>query len=399
MASYSHSRISLFEQCPYKYKLHYVDKIRPEAPETIETFMGGIVHQVLEKMYEDKKFKKRVSKATLLKFYKYLWEKEYTPEILVAKADRGLTSENYRKMGAEFIENYYDSHKEDDMTILALETEDRLTLPDGNSWHVKMDKLGCKGNIYFVCDYKTNAKMKTQEEVDEDRQLAMYSIWVRDKFKDAKKVILKWHMLAFDKDITSERTEEQLKKLQEEVMGTIKKIETAIKEKDFPTQVTALCDYCVYKSICPSFKHQAELKVKAEESIKKFKEDDGVKIVDEFSEIKIKKKEIEDKEDKLKTDLIGFAKQKGIDVVYGSNMKASVKEYEKFSIPEEDEEKQKFIELVKKKGLYEDLSNLNAIRISSLAGKGELDPEIKKKLTGEEAYRISLSKRKDMEEE
>ena len=399
MASYSHSRISLFEQCPYKYKLHYIDKIRPEAPEIIETFMGGIVHQVLEKMYEDRKFKKRVSKAILLKFYKDLWEKEYTSDILVAKADQGLTAENYRKMGLEFIENYYDSHKEDDMTVLALETEDRLTLPDGNSWHVKMDKLGCNEDIYFVCDYKTNAKMKTQEEVDEDRQLAMYSIWVKDKFKDAKKVILKWHMLAFDKDITSERTEEQLKKLQEEVMSVIKKIETAIKEKDFPTHVTALCDYCVYKSICPSFKHQTELEVKAEESVKKFKEDDGLKIVDEFAELKTKKKEMEEKEENLKNDLIGFAKQKGVDVVYGSNMKASVKEYEKFSMPDDEDEKAKFIELVKKKGLYDNLSNLNALKISALAVKGELDPELKKKLSEEEAYRISLSKRKDLEEE
>lgn len=31
MAVYSHSRISTFEQCPFKYKLEYVDKIEVES--------------------------------------------------------------------------------------------------------------------------------------------------------------------------------------------------------------------------------------------------------------------------------------------------------------------------------------------------------------------------------
>ncbi len=399
MATYSHSRISLFEQCPYKYKLNYIDKIKPEVPEIIETFMGGIVHKVLEKMYEDRKFKKKVSKAILLKFYKDLWEKEYTPDILVAKSDQGLTAENYRKMGMEFIEKYYDSHKDDDMTILNLETEDLLTLPDGNSWHVRMDKLGCKGEIYFVCDYKTNARMKTQEDADEDRQLAMYSIWVKDKFKDAKKVILKWHMLAFDKEVTSERTEEQLKKLQEEVMNAIKQIEKAIKEKDFPTNVSALCDYCIYKSMCPSFKHQAELEVKAEESVRKFKDDDGLKLVDDFSEVKKNLKELDDKQEALKNDLIGFAKQKGIDVVYGSNMKASIKEFDKLILPEEDEAYADFIALLKSKGHYEECSMICYPKIQSKVIKKELHPDLMGKVKLEKDKRISLSKRKDVEEE
>ena len=45
-----------------------------------------------------------------------------------------------------------------------------------------------------------------------------------------------------------------------------KKIENT---KEFPTNVSALCDYCGYKNKCPSFKHQVELEVKAEESKKK----------------------------------------------------------------------------------------------------------------------------------
>ena len=396
MATYSHSRVSTFEQCPYKYKLQYIDKAEPDISETIELFMGKRVHETLEKLYKDKKYKKLVSKATLLKFYNDEWEKEYSEDILVVKED--LSAENYRKMGKKFIEDYYDKYKPfDQLTILDLETQDRMTLKDGNSWHVRIDKFACddKGN-YYVCDYKTNNRMKDQEEADADRQLAMYSIWVKDKFQDCKSVKLVWHMLAFNKEAISERTPEQLKKLEDEVIDLIKKIEIATKEHNFPTNVTALCDYCGFKSQCPSFKHQVELEAK--ENVKEFKEDDGVKLVDEFSEVKLKKKEAEDREEKLKAELIAFAKQKGIDIIYGSNNKASVKEFEKVEIAEED--KEKLINILKQKGLYETYSMLCSARFNSHIVKGEIKDEDIRKLTAiVKDFRISLSKRKEIEEE
>jgi len=394
MVIYSHSKVSCYEICPYQYKLKYIDKIEVDIPTTIEAFMGDAVHQTLEEMYKNWKFKKRVSKPILLKFFKDLWEKEYSNDILIVKKD--LTAENYKKMGLQFISDYYDRYKNDDMTILGLETQDKMTLPDGNQWHVRIDKLGCdnKGN-YYVCDYKTNSRMKDQEEADTDRQLALYSIWVKDKFSDCKKVILKWHMLAFDKDVISERNEIQLKKLQESVTNLIKEIEKATVEDNFPRKVSTLCEYCLYRSECPSFKHQEEIHEKPK---KQFKEDEGVKLVDEFSDIKKKLDELKEMQEDLRLNLIEFAKQKGVDVVYGSNQKASVKEFDKILMPE-GEDKDKFIQLMKDKGLYEECSMICYPRLNSKVLKGEVEDEIKKKVKIEKDWRITLSKRKDVEEE
>jgi len=396
MTTYSHSRVSTFENCPHQYKLRYIDKVEPEIPETIELFMGKRVHETLEKLYKDKKFKKLVSKATLLKFYKDNWEKEYSDDVLVVK--EGLNAENYKKMGIKFIEDYYNKYKPfDQLTILGLETQDRMTLKDGNSWHVRIDKFACdsEGN-YYVCDYKTNATMKDQEEADEDRQLAMYSIWVKDKFPDCKSVKLVWHMLAFNKEAISERSEEQLEKLQDEVISLIRRIETATKENNFPTKVTALCNYCGFKSQCPSFKHQIE--IEAKEEVKEFKEDDGVKLVDEFSFVKKNLSELKDKEEKLKEELIEFAKQKGVDIVYGSNTKCSVKEIEKLVLPEDDELKEEFIRLLKEKGIYDECSMICYSKIQSKVIKKEIHPDLIEKVKLEKDYRLSLSKRKDVEE-
>ena len=395
MATYSHSKVSIFENCPYQYKLKYIDRVEVDIPTTIESFMGDIVHRTLEKLYKDKKFKKLVSKSTLLKFYKDTWEKEYSEDILIVKD--GLKADNYKKMGMKFVEDYYNRMKPfDQITILGLETQDRMTLPNGDQWHVRIDKLGCdpEGN-YFVCDYKTNSRMKDQEEADSDRQLALYSVWVKEKFKDAKSVKLIWHMLAFDKDAVSERTEEQLQKLQGDVVDLINQIKKAEEEKNFPTNVTGLCSYCVYKSMCPSFKHQVEIE---EKPIEKFKDDEGVQFVDEFSEIKNKLKELQDKQDELKSKLVEFAKQKGVDIVYGSNMKCSVKEFDKLVMPE-GEDKDKFIQLMKDRGIYEDCSMVCYPRLQSKFLKDDIDKELKKMCQIEKDFRLSLSKRKDLEEE
>jgi len=257
-----------------------------------------------------------------------------------------------------------------------------MTLPDGNQYHVRIDKLGCKDGVYYVMDYKTNARLKDQEEADSDRQLAMYSIWVKDKFKDAKKVVLLWHMLAFNKEVTSERTDEQLNKLQEDIVDTIKEIE---KCDDFSQSVTKLCDYCDYKEMCPSFKHEVELDSKTVEG---FKDDDGLKLVDEYSELYIEKKEKEERLNELKEKLISFAKQKDVNVVFGSNKKCSVKEYDKVVYPNKEE----LIKLIKEKGLYEEFSSLNYLKLGPKICKKEIDEEIINLTEKEKAFRLSLSK-------
>jgi putative RecB family exonuclease len=393
MATYSHSRVSTYENCPYQYKLRYIDRKKPEISTTIEAFMGSLVHESLEHLYKLKKFKKRVAKASIIKFYRDLWDKNYSDDILIVKADKeGLKADNYRKMGEKFISDYYDRMKPfDQLTILGLETTDRMTLPDGNQWHVRIDKLGCdsEGN-YFVCDYKTNARMKDQEEADADRQLALYSIWVKDKFKDAKSVKLIWHMLAFNKDAVSERTDEQLEKLQQDVVDKIKEIENAT---EFPRKQTALCNYCGFKSECPSFKHEAELE--KIEDVQKFKEDEGLQLVDEFSEVKTKLAEFKKTEEEFREKLITYARQFNVDIVYGSNKKCSVREFDKIVLPED---KEKFIELIKEKGLLDEFSMLCYGRLNSKVLKGDIKDEIKDAVDIVKDFRLSLSKRKDVEE-
>ncbi|MDP2919157.1 MAG: PD-(D/E)XK nuclease family protein, partial [Dehalococcoidia bacterium] len=52
MPTYSHSKLSAYENCPFGYKLAYIDKIKRET-EGIEAFLGNQVHNTLQKCYDD----------------------------------------------------------------------------------------------------------------------------------------------------------------------------------------------------------------------------------------------------------------------------------------------------------------------------------------------------------
>lgn len=258
MATYSHSKISTFENCPYQYKLKYVDKLKSYYETGVEAFMGAIVHDVLELLHKEKNQGKILSKGDLFRIYNEMWEEKFSDKVLIAR--KGTVADDYRKMGMVFIRDYYDQfHPFENLKVIGLETQDRLELKDGSKWHIRIDKLCVDENgNYYVCDYKTNGRMKEQEEADVDRQLAMYSIWVKEKYKDAKDIKLVWHMLKFKETVFSERTDQQLEKLHDEIVEKIAKVEQAEQENDFPANVSKLCEWCLYQNQC-SFYQKAKL--------------------------------------------------------------------------------------------------------------------------------------------
>ncbi|MEK6905332.1 MAG: PD-(D/E)XK nuclease family protein, partial [Nanoarchaeota archaeon] len=265
---------------------------------------------------------------------------------------------------------------------IGLETQDFLYLENNHQYHVRIDRLACdKEGNYYVCDYKTNNSLKPQEELDEDRQLAMYSLWVKQKFPDAQKVKLVWYFLAFDKEMISERSDDQLVELKKSTEELISEIENC---QDFPTNIDTLCDWCKFKALCPAWKHEIELEQKTPEQ---FKDDDGLKMVDELTKLEEQEKQNGSKIEELRGRIILFAQQKGIEIVWGTEKKASVKPFDKLEYPKTDE----FVKLLKIKGL--DVFSLNYSKLLSKITKSEVDTDILEKVKTEQCWMVRLSKR------
>ena len=98
------------------------------------------------------------------------------------------------------------------------------------------------------------------------------------------------------------------------------------------------------------------------------------------------------KQEEFKEKLIEYSKQFGVDVVYGSNKKCSVKEFEKVVLPEDREE---FVKMLKEKGLWESWNMLSYAKVNSGILKGDVDEDVKKMVEIVKGFRLGLSKRGD----
>jgi len=248
MVIYSHSRLSTFEQCKLKFKFRYIDKLTPEIENTIEGFLGGIVHEALEWLYNQVINKHIPSLEQVIEVYAINWNKQYSPEIKIVNTE--LTPEFYFDKGIKFLIDYYFKNQPFSDNTIALEHRIILNLDDSGKYQLQgfIDRLvhNKETNIFEIHDYKTG-QIKSQEDLDNDRQLALYSLGVRKLFPEAKDVHLIWHYLDFNEQKHSSRTIEQLEQLKQDIIQLIDKIES---EKEFEAGPSILCRWCEFRKYC-----------------------------------------------------------------------------------------------------------------------------------------------------
>lgn len=251
MEIYSHSKLSTFEQCRLKYQYKYIDKIIV-IEKSIETFLGKTVHSILEWIYTQVKNSKVPTIDEVITHYAVKWEENYKPEIVIVKKE--LTATDYFNKGIQFLLNYYTQHKPFDDNTLEVEKRIVIDLDELGEYKIQgfIDRLvhNLEKDEYEIHDYKTGNSLPTQEKIENDRQLALYSIAIKDLFGKEKEVLLVWHYLAHNIKIHSRRTNEQLEQLKEEILELIKKIESTT---EFPPNKSVLCGWCEYKSMCSEF--------------------------------------------------------------------------------------------------------------------------------------------------
>ena len=252
MVLYSHSRLSTFEQCPLKFKFRYIDKLESEIKQSIEGFLGNKVHDSLEFIYKESCKGRTVELDELIEFYIHVWNKEYTNEIKVIKEE--LTAEHYFEKGVKFLIDYFTENYPFNDNTIAVEKQIIIDLDKENPGKYKLqgyiDRLvhDKEKNIFEIHDYKTG-QIKTQEDLDKDRQLALYSLGIRESFPEASDVHLIWHFLDLNKKMSSRRTLEELNQLKQDIINLIIKIEST---NEFPACPSALCGWCEFKGYCDS---------------------------------------------------------------------------------------------------------------------------------------------------
>lgn len=384
---FSHSRIETFKTCPKKFYYQYIEKPEIEEKTGIEAFLGSMVHLVLEKLYKDLKFTKLNSLEELLDYYDKEWNNNYNSKIEIVKEE--YTQSHYKSMGVRFITEYYNKYKPFDTgKTLGLEMQvDLKFLDDSGSIYQLLgyiDRLTMITEEHFeIHDYKTNAQTKTQEELDKDNQLALYTIAIKKMYPSVKKIDLVWHFLESGLEMRSKRTDSDLENLKKEIIESIKEIEKKIETNDFPAKESALCNWCNYKEICPVKNHLFFLKKLPKNE---YLNEKGAVLVSKYLELSKKKKELTDEIDpeleKIKEALLDYSKKNNSERIYDTKGNSIlVKEYKNYTIPEKGTtEREGFDNFLKKTGVWELIADINSFSFSKAVTENILDPSFLKNL-------------------
>jgi putative RecB family exonuclease len=401
MPTYSHSQLSTYETCPHQYKLAYVDKIKIET-EGIEAFMGSRVHEALEKLYRDLKVTKLNSLEEILDYYHQNWEKNWNEMIQIIRKD--YSAEDYRRLGEKCITDYYKRYYPFDQgRTLGLEENIYFPLDQDKGYWIRgfIDRVVLSDHsLLEIHDYKTSSRLPAQQEVDSDRQLAFYQMGVEGKWKDIREIRLVWHYLAFDTEMSSSRTPEELQKLRQETMELIQVIES---DRQFLPKEGPLCDWCDYQGFCPKRKHLIMVEALP---LNEYLNEEGVTLVNRYVAMKERKRLLNEEIDteivKLEGALLAYAQKEKIEAVYGSDHVAKIKTEMKEKYPLKGDPRRKVLdELIKKAGKWMEVSDLNPWMLSRVIERGDWDSLLIKKVkeysTPEEIRSITVSKLKERE--
>lgn len=369
MAVYSHSQLSTFEQCPLKFRFRYLDKLPKPTERSVEAFTGALVHETLQKLYEDLKYQKLNPLEDLLAFYRHQWRLNWNSGIQLVR--EGLGEEHYREYGATCIRNYYHRCLPFNQSI-TLSTEMHLVfqLDDAGEYKFQgyIDRLARRADgVYEIHDYKTSGSLPDQARADSDRQLALYQVGLQAKWCDVESVDLIWHYVGLDATLVSRRSPDQLSDLRQKTIKLIQRIESA---EEFPPVRSELCNWCEYRASCPLWAHVVSVEAMPPEAMS---QDAGVRLVNEFAEAKAQADQLDARITALREEILRFAHERGVRVVAGNRLRVSISEREQAVLPEKGEPARIEMEaFVRSAGKWDELSELSISRINEALGNESL---------------------------
>jgi putative RecB family exonuclease len=245
---YSHSRLSTFENCPRQFRYRYLDRI-PVETESVEAFMGKLVHAVVERLNLVTATGRVPSLGAVLRRYEAMWDEGFDAARVRIVRD-GAAPELYRAIGARCTENFYRGHYPFDADeTLGIEEKVQVELDADGRYRLRgvIDRLArARDGAVEIHDYKTGQRVPPQAALDRDRQLALYQLALAERFP-GEPVRLVWHYLASGQARRSARTPEQLEALRADTIGRIDAVE---EEREFAPRVGPLCRWCEYNERC-----------------------------------------------------------------------------------------------------------------------------------------------------
>jgi putative RecB family exonuclease len=244
---FSFSRVKCFYQCPLRYRYRYL-KGWQDAFRSIESFLGNVVHDVLEWLYSERQRSESPSLEPTLEQLSARWSAGYGDEVTVIRSsDR---ADGYLITGREMIERFHrGAFQRDRSQTVALEQRLSRRLSNGVVFTGFADRIGrTESGRLFVIDYKTSKTQGNPSEFSEGLQAPLYAACAMTS-DDGEVALAGYHYLRHDvtrwQTVDAGRARQLLSRF-------LELAEEAIAAVDFPPRPGVLCAWCGFNAVCPA---------------------------------------------------------------------------------------------------------------------------------------------------
>lgn len=369
LLAFSYSKLSLYEECPLKYKFKYLDKLK-EEPKFYFAF-GSSIHTALEFLYSVKAPPfptiAEVHEAFRRDWEAKSWlEKGYrTPE----KADA-----DYRK-GLEMLTAYYEHNRDRLAPPFLLEYSTDVAV-DGLKVRIIADKIEYRGGgRILVTDYKTGkdvrrepAQLYMYQKISElDPQLKeRIAQQYGERVAEVRIDRLLYYHVPTNKEYHFERAgEKEIGAFWERVLGVAESIKAL---KFDPTPGERQCSWCDFKLYCPVMgaARPAEPRLLPAERIEV--------LVDRYGRLKEKMDELRAELDKVQADIARSGLKAGD--YEGESFSAKITKGHRWEFPKRDET----FAVLHQFDLYQRALNVTLKGLTDVLESGDLPEEARKRL-------------------
>ncbi|MBI2056239.1 MAG: PD-(D/E)XK nuclease family protein [Candidatus Sungbacteria bacterium] len=261
----SYSAIETYLQCPQKYKFQEIDRIR--VPKSREAIFGTLIHESLKFMFERSPLYPTLDEV--VSHFRERWPKHET--LLNAGGGDPLKrpwSEAEEKIlfeeGVKMLKLFYEKNAPWNFNIVDLESRFEVILADEKTGETHVlagiiDRIDKDADgVYEIIDYKTSKRMPSQDMLDKNLQLSLYSLgltkrWPHINIEDIK---LSLYFVKHEEKLSTKRTTEQIEKTKAEILTSIQDIQNRLAQnKEFEPMPSMLCNWCEYRPQCPAWRH------------------------------------------------------------------------------------------------------------------------------------------------
>ncbi len=248
----SYSQLSVYLQCPLKYRFHYIDALEPAFTSASLAF-GGAVHEAVASFFQSALEGEDLSADNMIDVYRESWRGCEGPPIQYTNGD---TEKKLLKKASDILTLRH-SRQDPSIEVYGVEEPFTVDLSDKGDYpgnglpplvgYVDHILKQPDGNITLI-DLKTAAKKPSQLQVDQTLQLTAYSLAAEALGFNPDELTLRLDYLiksATPDLVTFEtvRSQEDRRKFVKMLMSVWKSIETSIFYPKYDWYCRSSCGY------------------------------------------------------------------------------------------------------------------------------------------------------------